>query len=58
VCGGKRFNEATLRVRYKGKNVAELLDMSVREAMELFSSCTATSCGRSCDAGRRRGCRT
>ncbi len=36
VCGGKRFNEATLRVRYKGKNVAEILDMSVREAMELF----------------------
>ncbi len=33
VCGGKRFNEATLRVRYKGKNVAEMLDMSVREAM-------------------------
>ncbi|HEY1088839.1 MAG TPA: excinuclease ABC subunit UvrA, partial [Archangium sp.] len=37
VCGGKRFNEATLRVRYKGKNVAEILDMSVREAMEHFS---------------------
>ncbi|MEW6435227.1 MAG: excinuclease ABC subunit UvrA [Myxococcota bacterium] len=36
VCGGKRFNEATLRVRYKGKNVAEILDMSVREAMHHF----------------------
>ncbi len=36
VCGGKRFNEATLRVRYKGKNVAEILDSSVREAMGLF----------------------
>ncbi len=36
VCGGKRFNDATLRVRYKGKNVAEILDMSVREAMEHF----------------------
>ena len=36
VCGGKRFNEATLRVRYKGKNVAEILDMSVREAMVHF----------------------
>jgi excinuclease ABC subunit A len=36
VCGGKRFNEATLRVRYKGKNVAEILDMSVREAMAHF----------------------
>jgi excinuclease ABC subunit A len=38
VCGGKRFNEATLRVRYKGKNVAEVLDMSVREAMQLFGA--------------------
>ena len=37
VCGGKRFNDATLRVRYKGKNVAESLDMSVREAMEHFA---------------------
>jgi excinuclease ABC subunit A len=36
VCGGKRFNEATLRVRYKGKNVAEMLEMSVREAMAHF----------------------
>ena len=36
VCGGKRFNDATLRVRYKGKNVAETLDMSVREAMGHF----------------------
>ncbi|MCE9666799.1 excinuclease ABC subunit UvrA [Myxococcus stipitatus] len=38
VCGGKRFNEATLRVRYKGKNIAETLDMSVREAMEHFGA--------------------
>ena len=37
VCGGKRFNDATLRVRYKGKNVAEILDLSVREAMAHFS---------------------
>ncbi len=36
VCGGKRFNDATLRVRYKGKNVAEILDLSVREAMQVF----------------------
>ncbi len=36
VCGGKRFNEATLRVTFKGKNVAEVLDLSVSEAMELF----------------------
>ncbi|MBL8924524.1 MAG: excinuclease ABC subunit UvrA [Myxococcaceae bacterium] len=37
VCGGKRFNDATLRVRYKGKNVSEILEMSVREAMEHFA---------------------
>jgi excinuclease ABC subunit A len=36
VCQGKRFNEATLRVRYKGKNIAEVLEMSVREAKEHF----------------------
>ncbi len=37
ACGGKRFNDATLRVQYKGKNIAEVLDMSVREALEHFS---------------------
>ncbi len=37
ICGGRRFNEATLRVRYRGKNVAEILDMSVTEAMDHFS---------------------
>ncbi len=36
VCGGKRFNEATLRVQFKGKNVAEVLDLSVTEAKSLF----------------------
>jgi excinuclease ABC subunit A len=36
VCHGKRFNEATLRVTFKGKNIAEVLDMSVHEAMEHF----------------------
>jgi len=38
VCGGKRFNEATLRVTFKGKNVAEVLDLSVAEASELFQN--------------------
>jgi excinuclease ABC subunit A len=38
VCNGKRFNEATLRVRYKGKNIAEVLEMSVREAMQHFGA--------------------
>jgi excinuclease ABC subunit A len=37
VCQGKRFNDATLRVRYKGKNIAEVLELSIREAMEHFS---------------------
>src|SRR5919198_398900 len=36
VCHGKRFNEATLRVQFKGKNIAEVLDMSVHEAMAHF----------------------
>jgi len=36
VCGGKRFNDATLRVTFKGKNIAEVLDLSVTEAHELF----------------------
>ncbi len=37
VCGAKRFNEATLRVQFKGKNVAEVLDLSVHEAMAHFA---------------------
>jgi excinuclease ABC subunit A len=36
VCGGRRFNEATLRVTFKGKNIAEVLDLSVSEAAALF----------------------
>jgi excinuclease ABC subunit A len=37
VCHGKRFNDATLRVTFKGKNIAEVLDLSVREALEHFA---------------------
>jgi excinuclease ABC subunit A len=37
VCKGKRFNEQTLRVTFKGLNIAQVLDLSVREALELFS---------------------
>ncbi len=36
VCKGKRYNRETLDIKYKGKNIAEVLDMSVREAKELF----------------------
>ncbi len=38
VCQGKRFNEATLRVQFKGKNVAQVLDLSVHEAIEHFAN--------------------
>lgn len=38
VCGGKRFNDATLRVQFKGKNIAEVLDLSIAEAMEHFAA--------------------
>ena len=37
TCHGKRFNEATLRVRYKDKTIADVLGTSVREALELFA---------------------
>jgi len=38
VCQGKRYNRETLEVRFKGKNVAEVLDMSVEEALEFFAN--------------------
>ncbi|MBI2094000.1 MAG: excinuclease ABC subunit UvrA [Candidatus Omnitrophica bacterium] len=36
VCKGKRFNEQTLQVNYKGKSIADILAMTVEEALELF----------------------
>ncbi|MDP4125487.1 MAG: excinuclease ABC subunit UvrA [Bacillota bacterium] len=36
VCEGKRYNRETLEVRYKGKSIAEILDMTVDEAVEFF----------------------
>lgn len=36
VCKGKRYNRETLEVRYKGKNIADVLDMTIDEAVEFF----------------------
>jgi excinuclease ABC subunit A len=36
VCKGKRYNRETLEIRYKGKNIAEVLDMTVDEAFDFF----------------------
>ena len=38
VCQGKRYNRETLEVRYKGKNIAEVLEMTVDEALPFFSA--------------------
>ena len=38
VCKGKRYNRETLEVRYKGKNIYEVLDMTVEEALGFFES--------------------
>ena len=41
VCHGKRFNKETLQVEYKGKNIADVLDMTVAEAAEFFAPVAA-----------------
>ncbi len=38
VCKGKRYNKETLEVKYKGKNISEVLDMRVSEAIEFFQN--------------------
>ncbi len=38
VCGGKRYNRETLEVKYKGKNINEVLDMTVNRAVEFFEN--------------------
>ena len=41
VCKGKRYNRETLEVKYKGKTISDVLDMSVKEALEFFDSIPA-----------------
>ncbi|MGM9923924.1 MAG: excinuclease ABC subunit UvrA [Bacillus sp. (in: firmicutes)] len=38
VCHGKRYNRETLEVKYKGKNISEILDMTVEDAVEFFEN--------------------
>jgi len=38
VCHGRRFNQDTLEIRYKGKNIAEILDMTVEQALIFFAN--------------------
>jgi excinuclease ABC subunit A len=38
ICGGQRYNREALEIRFKGKNIAEVLDMTVTEALEHFSN--------------------
>ena len=38
VCGGKRYNRETLEVKYKGKSIYDVLDMTVEEALEFFKN--------------------
>ena len=41
VCKGKRYNQETLSIRYKGKNIADVLNMDVQEAIEFFDAIPA-----------------
>jgi excinuclease ABC subunit A len=38
VCKGKRYNRETLEIKFKGKSIADVLDMTIEEALEFFSS--------------------
>jgi excinuclease ABC subunit A len=38
ACGGKRFNRETLEIEYRGKNICQVLGMTVNEAMEFFAN--------------------
>ena len=67
-CHGKRYNRETLDVRFKGKTIADVLDMSVEEALEFFAHipkikrphrrrCTTSGSTTCASASRRRRCR-
>ena len=43
VCKGKRYNRETLEVRYKNKNIHEVLEMTVEDAREFFDAIPAIS---------------
>ena len=53
VCGGNRYNRETLEIHYRGHSVAEVLEMTVAEALELFERGAADP-QQAPDAGRRR----
>ena len=38
TCGGKRYNRETLEVRFKGKSIADVLDMTINQAVEFFAN--------------------
>jgi len=38
VCKGKRYNKETLEVKYKGKSISDILEMTVEEALEFFAN--------------------
>ena len=38
VCDGKRYNEQTLEIKYKDKNISDILDMTVEDALEFFDA--------------------
>ena len=52
-CHGKRYNRETLEVRFKGKNIAEVLEMSIEEALGFFAHIPKIH-RRAADAERRR----
>ncbi|HOL34700.1 MAG TPA: excinuclease ABC subunit UvrA [bacterium] len=53
VCGGKRYNKETLEITYRGKNIAEILEMRIEEAFEFFKHIhpLATKLQTLCDVG-------